>query len=365
MPPAHELDGLEQELRHGSRALEREHCDFERCYFESEMQVMPSSPVGRLAPSPSGRLHLGHARTFALAWAHSRSQAGRMVLRLEDLDQSRCRPAHVDRLLRDLTWLGLDWDDAPVYQSQRLEALREAAARLERSGEAYRCTCRRVDLEQAVQAPQRGVSEQRYPGTCRPRVSSSPSHGAALPVRPGEVPERSALRFRVPEGPLCFSDGLAGPQSFDVSADVGDFLISSRTNVPAYQLAVVVDDAHQGVTEVFRGDDLLSSTPRQILLQRALGLAEPAWFHIPLVLDSQGRRLAKRADDLSLEALRDAGVDARAVLGWVGRSAGLNVPKRITSSELVAAYDLTQLLRESVSFGQADLDLLLAARAGR
>jgi glutamyl-tRNA synthetase len=344
------------------------------------MQVAPSTPVGRLAPSPSGRLHLGHARTFALAWAHSRSQAGRLLLRLEDLDQSRCRPEHVERLLRDLTWLGLDWDGAPVYQSQRLDVLREAAARLEHSGEAYRCTCRRVDLEQAVQAPQRGVSEQRYPGTCRPRANpvrgSAPvpvrpgapvpvRPGAPVPVRPGEMPDRSALRFRVPDGLLCFSDGLAGPQSFDVSADVGDFLISSRTNVPAYQLAVVVDDAHQGVTEVFRGDDLLSSTPRQILLQRALGLAEPAWFHIPLVLDSQGRRLAKRADDLSLEALREAGVDARAVLAWVGRSAGLNVPERITPSELVAAYDLTQLLRESVSFGQAELDVLLAARARR
>ncbi|MEO8184734.1 MAG: tRNA glutamyl-Q(34) synthetase GluQRS [Deltaproteobacteria bacterium] len=325
------------------------------------MSLAASIPVGRLAPSPSGRLHLGHARTFALGWAHSRSRGGRLVLRLEDLDQSRCRPEHVERLLRDLTWLGLDWDGAPLYQSQRLDVLREAVARLERSGEAYRCTCRRVDLEQAVQAPQRGASEQRYPGTCRPRVSSSP-RSAPTPMGKSEALDRSALRFRVPDGPLSFVDGLAGPQSFDVGAEVGDFLISSRANVPAYQLAVVVDDAYQGVTEVFRGDDLLSSTPRQILLQKALGLAEPAWFHIPLVLDAQGRRLAKRADDLSLEALRDSGVDARAVLAWVGRSAGLNVPERITSRELVAAYDLTRLRRASVSFVQADLDTLLAAR---
>ena len=333
------------------------------------MSVAPSSPVGRLAPSPSGRLHLGHARTFALAWAHARSRGGRMVLRLEDLDQSRCRPEHAQRLLRDLTWLGLDWDGAPVYQSQRLDVLREAAARLERSGEAYRCTCRRVDLEQAVQAPQRGVSEQRYPGTCRQRAVRDSAllpvrDSALLPVRHSEVLDRSALRFRVPDGPLYFVDQIAGPQSFDVSAEVGDFLISSRTNIPSYQLAVVVDDAYQGVTEVFRGDDLLSSTPRQILLQRALGLAEPAWYHIPLVLDTQGRRLAKRADDLSLEALRESGVDARAVLAWVGRSAGLDVPERITASELMAAYDLTQLRRESVSFGPADLAALLAARAG-
>jgi glutamyl-tRNA synthetase len=205
-----------------------------------------------------------------------------------------------------------------------------------------------------VSAPQRGVAELRYPGTCRARISASSQRGEAL--------DRSALRFRVPEGPLCFTDGLCGPQSFDVSAEVGDFAISSRNNLPSYQLAVVVDDAEQGVNEVFRGDDLLSSTPRQILLQKALGLPHPAWFHIPLVLDGQGRRLAKRADDLSLETLRETGVDARAILGWVGRSAGLDVPERITAVELAAAYDLTQLRREPVSLAEADVALLLQAR---
>jgi glutamyl-tRNA synthetase len=317
--------------------------------FQNEMQTRRVS-VGRLAPSPSGRLHLGHARTFALAWAHARSHAGSIVLRFDDLDQSRCRPEHSQRILRDLTWLGLDWDGAPLYQSQRLEALHEAAARLEQSGVAYRCICTRSDLEQAVRAPQRGVSELRYPGTCRDRKPG------------GEMPDRSALRFRVPPGPLCFVDGLAGPQRCDVSMQVGDFVIESRTRVPSYQLAVVVDDAAQGVTEVFRGDDLLSSTPRQILLLQALGLAEPHWFHIPLVLDAHGRRLAKRADDLGLETLRDSGVDARAILGWVGRSAGLNVSERITAAELRAAYDLTQLCRDPVSLRQSDLATLLASR---
>ncbi|HEU4579520.1 MAG TPA: tRNA glutamyl-Q(34) synthetase GluQRS [Polyangiaceae bacterium] len=314
---------------------------------------MPTTPVGRLAPSPSGRLHLGHARTFALAWAQARSRGGRVVLRLEDLDQSRCRPEHVQRTLRDLEWLGIEWDGPVLYQSQRLEPLREAAARLERMGVAYRCICTRADLEQAVQAPQRGVSELRYPGTCRARGLDQQS----------ALPGRSALRFRVPEGPISFSDGIAGPQSFDVSAEVGDFAISSRTNVPSYQLAVVVDDAEQGVTEVFRGDDLLSSTPRQILLQQALGLPRPEWFHAPLVLDAQGRRLAKRADDLSLETLRESGVDARAILGWVGGSAGLAVPERITATELASAYDLTHLCRRPVSLSEADIDRLRAARA--
>jgi glutamyl-tRNA synthetase len=313
---------------------------------------VPLAPVGRLAPSPSGRLHLGHARTFALAWAHARSRWGRVLLRLEDLDQSRCRPEHVQRTFRDLEWLGLEWDGPALYQSQRLEALREAAARLEELGVAYRCICTRADLESAVQAPQRGVSELRYPGTCRNRRFDQ-----------GRAPaERSALRLRVPEGPISFRDGIAGQQSFDVSVDVGDFAISSRNNVPSYQLAVVVDDAEQGVTEVFRGDDLLSSTPRQILLQRALGLPQPEWFHAPLVLDAQGRRLAKRADDLSLESLRESGVDARALLGWVGRSAGLNVSERITAVELASAYDLGQLCRSPVSLSEADIDRLRAAR---
>jgi len=328
------------------------HAIFDKCYFEIEMHT-PRLPVGRLAPSPSGRLHLGHARTFALAWAHARSRAGSVVLRFEDLDTSRCRPEHVQRILRDLTWLGLDWDGPPLHQSQRLEALRETAVRLEQSGVAYRCICTRADLEQALQAPQRGVGEVRYPGTCRGRGLTSGSEAA----------DRSALRFRVPPGPLSFVDGLAGPQSFDVSAEVGDFLIASRTRIPSYQLAVVVDDAEQGVTEVFRGDDLLSSTPRQMLLQHALGLAEPEWFHVPLVLDAQGRRLAKRADDLSLETLREAGVDARALLGWVGRSAGLNVGERISAPELAAAYDSTQLARAPVSLCESDLATLLASRA--
>jgi glutamyl-tRNA synthetase len=308
-------------------------------------------PVGRLAPSPSGRLHLGHARTFALAWAHVRSRGGRLLLRLEDLDASRCRPEHVTRLLADLEWLGLDWDGPMLVQSTRLEALRAAAFRLEREGHAYRCFCTRADLARAVEAPQRGVGELRYPGTCRSRA---PGPAAGQP---------SALRFRVPEGELGFVDGIAGARAFDVAAEVGDFLILNRASVPAYQLAAAVDDAEQGVSEVFRGDDLLASTPRQLLLLRALGLREPAWFHVPLVLDASGRRLAKRADDLSLEALREAQADPRAVLGWVGRSAGLAVPERATAAELRAAFDLERLPREPVLLSDAVFQRLLACRA--
>jgi len=313
----------------------------------------PELPVGRLAPSPSGRLHLGHARTFVLAWVNARQRGGGMRLRFEDLDRSRCRPEHVRRSLLDLEWLGLDWDGEPLYQSQRLDALREAAERLERSGAAYRCVCTRADLEQAAQAPQRGVTELRYPGTCRTRAFEQGS---------SEAPTPSALRLRVPEGPLSFVDGLAGPQSVDVAAEVGDFVLLSRSGVPAYQLAVVVDDDEQGVNEVFRGEDLLSSTARQLLVSRALGLREPRWFHVPLVLDAQGRRLAKRADDLSLETIREAGVDARALIAWVGRSAGLEVPDRLTARELCTTYDRAQLSRTPVLLSDTEIAALMSSR---
>lgn len=318
-------------------------------------------PVGRLAPSPSGLLHLGHARTFLLAWWSIRSRGGRVLLRIEDLDADRAQPQFVDAILRDLEWLGLDWDGEPLYQSQRLDALREAAVRLERAGVAYRCICSRAELERAAQAPQRGVTERRYPGTCRERAAAGQRDvvDRSAPTVPGS----GALRLRVPEGTLSFVDGLAGPQQVDVSAEVGDFVILSRQGVPAYQLAVVVDDAEQGVTDVFRGDDLLTSTARQLLLQRALGLGSPRWFHAPLVLDESGRRLAKRADDLSLETLREAGVDPRAILGWVGRSAGLSTCEPlITSGELVSAYDPTHLRREPTLLSTQDIDGLLQHR---
>jgi glutamyl-tRNA synthetase len=278
-----------------------------------------------------------------------------VVLRLEDLDQARCRPEYRSLVLRDLEWLGLDWDGPVLTQSERLEALRQAADQLWRSGAAYGCVCTRADLKHAATAPQRGSEELRYAGTCRER------QGHARPA-PGSPGVDVALRFRVPDGPIRFQDGLAGLQSYDVSAEVGDFVILNRLRVPAYQLAVVVDDAHQGVTEVFRGDDLLSSTPRQLLLQRALGLAPPAWFHVPLVVDESGRRLAKRADDLSLEALRAAGVDPRAVLGWVAKTAGIPVPERLTSAEVCEAFDLCSIDRRPAVVSEHVLSELLQAR---
>lgn len=314
-----------------------------------------SVPVGRLAPSPTGRLHLGHARTFALAWAHVRRRGGRVVLRMEDLDASRCRTEWASGILEDLEWLGLDWDGPVVYQSSRIEALREASRELERSGAAYACVCTRADLKSAPSAPQRGSEEQRYPGTCRERFASAAAARAAT----GRAP---AVRFRVPSGPLGFVDAIAGPRSYDVDAEVGDFVICNRADIPAYQLAVVVDDAEQEVNEVFRGDDLLSSTPRQIALQRALGLREPVWHHVPLVLDAAGRRLAKRADDLSLATLREHGADPRAIVSWVGASAGFVVCERSTAHQLADAFDLSLLRREPVVLSEEAIDVLRRAR---
>ena len=275
-------------------------------------------PRGRLAPSPTGLLHLGHARTFVLAWLNVRSRGGELCLRLEDLDTSRCRPEFAEATLRDLEWLGLDWDGPVVTQASRLDELRAAAMRLEAAGLAYRCFCTRADL---LSAPQRGVDEQRYAGTCR--------GGRAPHLAPGP----SALRLRVPEGAIPFVDGIAGEQRYDVAREVGDFMIQNRAGVPSYQLAVVVDDAARGVNEVFRGDDLLSSTPRQMLLLRALGLPAPRWYHAP-----------------------------RAIVAWALSSAGFDVGARVTPREAASTFDLARLLRAPALLSEAVLARLLAAR---
>ncbi|HET9929936.1 MAG TPA: glutamate--tRNA ligase family protein, partial [Polyangiaceae bacterium] len=224
---------------------------------------VPAPVIGRLAPSPTGLLHLGHARTFLVAWWSARSQHGRVVLRVEDLDGARSEQKYIDAALRDLEWLGLDWDGAPLIQSSGLPRLSAAIDGLVARGLAYPCTCTRGDIRNAQSAPQQGVTEPRYPGTCRGRYASL-AEAEAQSGRP------AGIRLRVPEGYVEFVDRLAGPQRFDVQAEVGDFLIARRNGAPAYQLAVVVDDAHQSVNEVVRGNDLLSSTARQIVLERAL-----------------------------------------------------------------------------------------------
>ncbi len=263
------------------------------------------------------------------------------MLRIEDLDAARAKPAFVDATLADLAWLGLDWDGAPCLQSAGLAGLADAAATLERAGLAYACVCSRKTIEAVASAPHADTGELRYPGTCRARFADRPSAERAS-GRP------AGLRLRVEPGTITLTDRFAGPFEHDVEREVGDFLIQRRDGAFAYQLACVVDDARQGVTEVVRGDDLLASTPRQWLLQRALGLPHPDWYHVPLVLDASGRRLAKRHDALALAKLRADGVDPRALVAWAARSAGQACGERIRADELVDSFSWTQVPHTAV-----------------
>jgi len=268
---------------------------------------------GRLAPSPTGYLHLGHARTFWLAFERARVRGGALVLRNEDLDPARSRPAFAAAMFEDLRWLGINWQEgpdvggpfAPYSQSERRALYLEAWARLQAGGLIYPCACSRRDLAHAAAAPHEAPNalddEPLYPGTCRPPAGARAPHA--------ESPAGANWRFRVPDGEgVAFEDARLGRQTFVAGRDFGDFVVWRRDDVPAYQLAVVVDDALMQITEVVRGEDLLKSTARQILLQRALRLATPDYYHCPLVTDDTGARLAKRHDTLSLRALRAAGV---------------------------------------------------------
>lgn len=271
------------------------------------MAVTAQQYVGRLAPSPTGLLHLGHARTFWIATTRTRSVNGKLWLRDEDLDPQRSRQDFAEAMREDLRWLRITWD-AEMRQSDRLDAYREAMERLVRDGFAYPCHCSRKDLQQAVHAPHEDDDEPVYSGRCRPGATVTGAH----------MQYGMNYRFRVPDGEVVsFVDGHAGPQSFTAGckrADFGDFVVWRKDGLPSYQLACVVDDAAMEITEVVRGRDLLRSTARQVLLQRALALPTPLYFHTELLRDETGARLAKRHDALSLRALRDAGFTSAEVI---------------------------------------------------
>ena len=260
---------------------------------------------GRLAPSPTGLLHVGHARTFWIAAQRAAERGGQLILRNEDLDAQRCRPEFVSAMFEDLRWLGIEWFEGPdcggqlgpYEQSQRMAIYREAWKKLLDRRLIYPCTCSRKDVAQSAGAPNEGDDEALYPGTCRGRAE----HGSALPAGVN-------WRFRVSDGEeITFTDLHLGLQRFVAGRDFGDFIVWRRDDMPAYQLAVVVDDAAMKITEVVRGSDLLKSTARQILLFRALGLAAPEFYHCDLVRDEAGVRLAKRHDSLSIRKLRELG----------------------------------------------------------
>jgi glutamyl-tRNA synthetase len=277
--------------------------------------------VGRLAPSPTGGLHLGHARTFLIAWFAARASGGRVILRIEDLDATRVRDEARQGILVDLRWLGLDWDDgpdiggphAPYVQSERLEQYGDVLNRLIAAERVYPCTCTRADIQRAASAPHPEDEGPSYPGTCAHR---SAADADALGHRP------FAWRFRVPPGPIAWDDLFGARLEIDPSLAGGDFIVGRYAIGPSYQLAVVVDDAVMGVNQVIRGADLVTSTPRQILLYEALGWPLPKFGHVPLALGPDGRRLAKRDQSLKIATLREAGVDPRRLVGSLIRSCG-------------------------------------------
>jgi glutamyl-tRNA synthetase len=294
-----------------------------------------SSPSdGRFAPSPSGRLHLGNLRTALLAWLFARSGGGRFLLRIEDLDRTRSRPEHERVQIEDLRAIGLDWDGEPMRQSTRTERYREALDQLERDGRVYPCWCTRAEIRAAAEAPHGALPEGAYPGTCR-RLS------AAERAERGRSGRPAALRLDARAAAVEFDDRLHG----HVSGVVDDFVLWRGDDTPAYQLAVVVDDHDQGVNEVVRGDDLLDSTPRQIQLARLLGLGEPRYAHVPLVLGEDGARLAKRHGAVTLGGWRSD--DA---LSWMAASVGLAEPgERVRAEGLIERFDPRALPRAATT----------------
>jgi len=279
----------------------------------------PRPPCGRLAPSPTGLLHVGHARTFWIAAQRARAAGGTLRLRNDDLDRARCRPEFVAAMVEDLRWLGLAWDGPMISQSERLPLYRAALQRLHDAGAIFPCTRSRRDVLAAAGAPHEGAGEDDEP--LYPRAFR-PAEGEALP--PLGDPVTVNWRFRVPDDEdVSFVDENLGRQTARTGQDFGDFLVWRKDDVPSYQLATVVDDALLGVTEVVRGADLVRSTFRQLLLFRALGWTPPTFFHAELVTDDRGVRLAKRHDALSLRALRESGRSPESVIASFGPAPAL------------------------------------------
>jgi len=286
---------------------------------------------GRLAPSPTGAQHVGNARTYLIAWLLARSQGASLGLRIEDIDSPRIRPGAGELILDDLRWLGLDWDGEPVVQSRRLPLYERALARLQEKDLVYPCTCTRSDVAQAASAPHAGQEGPAYPGTCAHRHAADAANLGGQPF---------AWRFRVSRSPE-FVDEYLGLVRVSLESLGGDFVVWKSAGTPAYQLAVVVDDAEMGITELVRGDDLVPSTPRQLLLYEALDLAPPTYAHIPLVVGPDGRRLAKRHGDTRLVALRDSGVQRDALIGMLAWSCGwLNEPEPLAAKDLLSRFRL-------------------------
>ncbi|MGH7142886.1 MAG: tRNA glutamyl-Q(34) synthetase GluQRS [Planctomycetota bacterium] len=306
-----------------------------------------ASAVGRLAPSPTGALHLGNARSFLIAWLHARLAGARLLLRIEDLDGPRIKPWAVAQIVADLTYLGLDWDAETARQTARADRYQAVFEKLWRQGLLYPCDCTRREAEAAASAPHAGDWSQPYPQTCRPRAATLnfklPWPAQAEPWSKGgsSAGNRAPVfRLRLPAdlAPIEFGDQFAGPQRFEIARLTGDFVAAKSPPVPAYQLAVVIDDADDGVNQVVRGDDLLPSTALQIHLQRLLELPTPAYLHLPLLVGPDGRRLAKRHGDTRLAHFRERGIAGARIVGVLAQRSGLvEDGAALTAAELLAA----------------------------
>ena len=294
-----------------------------------------SAPVvGRFAPSPTGRMHAGNVFAALTAWLVAKSQGGRIVLRIEDLDAERSKPVYIDAVQRDFEALGLTWDEGPYFQHDRTEAYRAAYDELRERGLVYPCFCTRADLH-AASAPHRG-EKPVYPGTCR-HLSDGERAVRAQQRMP-------AQRLIVPDREVAFVDQVQRSYAQNLVADCGDFLVQRSDGAFAYQLAVVVDDTAQGVTSVVRGVDLLCSTPQQLYLQELLGLPHPVYAHIPLLVAERDRRLSKRDRDAALDALLARFKTPEAVIGHIAGITGLAPTcDPATPEELLATFDLAAL----------------------
>ena len=298
--------------------------------------------VGRFAPTPSGRMHLGNVTAALCAWAGARSAGGRIIMRIEDLDPRASSHERAELLQRDIEWLGMNWDDGPLYQSERLDLYEEALARLTEKGLTYPCFCSRAELHAAT-APHASDGTYVYAGTCRNLTEA-------------EVAERSArrppaIRLRVPdasspEALIAFDDLVCGHVSENIATECGDLIVRRSDGVFAYQLAVVVDDLGMGVTQVVRGNDLLGSVARQMHIARLLGGTAPTYAHVPLLVSGDGRRLSKRDRDLDLGAMREAGATPADVVGRVAALLGMAEPgEPVTADEFVRRFSWDALAR--------------------
>ena len=300
---------------------------------------MSAQVTGRFAPTPSGRLHLGNILCAMLAYLSAKSRGGKFLLRIEDVDIPRCPKRLSDQCIEDLRFLGFDWDEAPLFQSERGEIYQHYFNLLQEKGLVYPCFCTRAQLH-AAQAPNLGDHEPVYTGTCAGLTAQEQAER--------EKTRRPAMRMRVPDKTVSVLDGHYGAFSENLARDCGDYIIRRSDGLWGYQLAVVIDDALTGVNEVVRGRDILFSTPRQIELFETLGFTPPSFYHIPLLTDSQGRRLAKRDKDLDLTALSQR-YTPRQILGALAFSCGILPENRPTSlDELVKLFDWKHIRRDDL-----------------